>query len=729
MGEHDELIPVFLTESIELLDSFDDELISLEKDPSNTELVHSIFRVVHSIKGMCGFLHFPTLEKLAHAGEDLLGAFRSGSIVFDTTLTDLLLRMSDAIRAVLVSIQQTGSEGPEQYGELIQALQVAHATSPASKAELPSQDEPPLAAKALSTPSLTSPLGQDTKTTLSETALRVDITLLDHLMNLAGELVLARNQILQTTKRIDDPVFRAIVQRLNSVTSELQESVMKTRVQPISSLWDKLPRIVRDISHHTGKTVRLEVFGEQTEVDKAILEAIKDPLVHLLRNAIDHGIESPDARLHAGKPTEGHLSLRAFPDGGYVIIELRDDGTGLDTEKIKQQAIARGLLSAKQAEGMSDSQIHRYIFSPGFSTADKITTLSGRGVGMDIVRSHIESISGQIQIASESGRGTTIRLKIPLSLSIIPTLLVSTANDMFAIPEAAVTELVKISVEQHATSLIQAGNAWYLRLRDELLPLLPLDEYLTLGAAKFMHDEFVTIVLSVEGCRFGVVVDHVHNIEEIVVKPLDRQLQKLLLYTGATILGDGRIVLILDPSSMLNHLHLHRPDTLTSYDPPATSATSPETFGKDSFLIVETDDSAHTALPISHVRRLEKLSPSLLESVGDISVVQYRNHVLPIMSLAKRTQSTNSSQQEMSVVVLSDFQGHELGLHVHRIIDISSTMQSAPTAVHTSHDMRVSILDNHSTLMLDVPELFRSVYGDSTNETPISAVLPREDQR
>jgi two-component system chemotaxis sensor kinase CheA len=300
---------------------------------------------------------------------------------------------------------------------------------------------------------------------------------------------------------------------------------------------------------------------------------------------------------------------------------------------------------------------------------------------------------------------------------------------MFAIPEAAVIELVKISVEQHATSLVQAGNAWYLRLRNELLPLLPLDEYLNLGAATFMHDEFVTIVLSVEGCRFGVVVDHVHNIEEIVVKPLDRQLQTLLLYTGATILGDGRIVLILDPSSMLNHLHLHRPDTLTSYDPPAISATSPETFGKDSFLIVETDDSARTALPISHVRRLEKLSQSLLESVGDISVVQYRNHVLPIMSLAKRTQSTNSSQQEMSVVVLSDFDGHELGLHVHRIIDISSTMQSAPTAVHTSHDMRVSILDNHSTLMLDVPELFRSVYGDSTNETPISAVLPREDQR
>jgi two-component system chemotaxis sensor kinase CheA len=710
MGEHDELIPVFVTESIELLDEFDEELVSLEADPTNQELLHSIFRAVHSIKGMCGFLHFSILEKLSHAGEDLLGALRDRKLSLNTSITDSLLKLSDALRAVLLSIQTTGGEGNEQYTDLIETLRETHALGMQSHSSQP--------AAPSSSAAIPPPPDSDPKTTLSETALRVDITLLDHLMNLAGELVLARNQILQTAKRIDDPAFRSIVQRLNSVTSELQEGVMKTRVQPLSSLWDKLPRIVRDISHSTGKVVRLKVSGEHTEVDKAILEAIKDPLIHLLRNSIDHGIEPSEQRQKLGKPTEGQLWLRAFPDGGYVIIELRDDGAGLDTEKIKQRAISRGLLSARQAEGMSDSQIHRYIFAPGFSTADHITTLSGRGVGMDVVRSNIESISGQVQIASESGKGTTIRLKIPLSLSIIPTLLISTEQEMFAIPEAAVTELVKISSEQRSSVVVHAGNAWFLRLRDELLPLLSLSEYLALGPSGIQREDSVTVVLNVEGCRFGLVVDYVHNIEEIVVKPLDRQLQSLLLYTGATILGDGRIVLILDPSSMLHHLHLNRPDTLNSYDSIALEHALGTTVYTDSFLIVETDQAARAAIPLRNVKRLEKISPTLLETIAETSVLQYRGHVLPIISMARKSPRDAMLPQDVALVVLADDQGLELGLHVHTIIDISATL---PSPTNSMRDMSATILDNHATLLLDVTQLFRMAYGEALTDSPPQA--------
>jgi two-component system chemotaxis sensor kinase CheA len=460
--------------------------------------------------------------------------------------------------------------------------------------------------------------------------------------------------------------------------------------------------------------VRLQVTGEQTEVDKAILEAIKDPLVHLLRNAIDHGIEAPEVRENLGKHRDGQLSLRAFPDGGYVIIELRDDGGGLNTEKIKQQAIAQGLVSAKQAETMTDSQIHRYIFAPGFSTAETITNLSGRGVGMDVVRSNIESISGQVQIASQANKGTTIRLKIPLSLSIIPTLLVSVNSEMFAIPEAVVTELVKITDEQLSSSVVHAGEASFVRLRNELLPLLSLRDYLGLDHSTATNGDFICIVLSVEGSRFGVAVDHVHNIEEIVVKSLDRQLQALLLYTGATILGDGRIVLILDPSSMLHHLHLHRPESIAQDASLGFEQSTSPSFGTDSFLVVETDATAHAAIPLGNVRRLEKLPPECIERIGDTPMIQYRGHILPIVSLAHNAPTELSKDAELSVVVLADTAGRELGLHVRGIVDICASLQSPTTTLHSTDAMQVGILDSHASLLLDVPELFRRIYGAQT---------------
>jgi two-component system chemotaxis sensor kinase CheA len=491
---------------------------------------------------------------------------------------------------------------------------------------------------------------------------------------------------------------------------------MKTRLQPLSSLWDKLPRLVRDISFSTGKPVSFKAIGGHTELDKTILEAIKDPLTHLIRNAVDHGIESTEVRRKLGKPEEGRLCLRAFPDGGYVIIELQDDGTGLNTQKISQQAIARGLLTPKQAANMSDSQIHRFIFAPGFSTADKVTSISGRGVGMDVVRTNIESISGQIQIASESGRGTTMRLKIPLSLSIIPTLLVSCSEELFAIPETAVTELVRISEDQHASSIVRAGSSAFLRLRNEMLPLLSLSDYLQLHSEKLVPHDYIVVVLSVEGCRFGVIVDSVHDIEEIVVKALDSRLQALMLYTGATILGDGRIVLIVDPSGMLHHLQLQRPDSIDTYTPPLVSHNTNVIEHDDSYLIVQTDSCSSTAIPVRNIKRIERLSTSLLERVGASDVIQYRDTVLPVIDQAGVRDVAGTHDCQMSVVVLCSDDGRELGLIVDSVIDIS-TRQAASTTLHAEETMAVSIVNKTSTLLLDVPALFEKAYGRARSAT------------
>jgi len=359
---------------------------------------------------------------------------------------------------------------------------------------------------------------------------------------------------------------------------------------------------------------------------------------------------------------------------------------------------------------MSDSQIHRFIFAPGFSIADKVTSISGRGVGMDVVRTNIESISGQIQIASEAGRGTTMRLKIPLSLSIIPTLLVSCSDALFAIPETAVTELVRISEDHHSSLIVRAGNSAFLRLRNEMLPLLSLAEYLELPTEAPTAREYIVVVLSVEGCRFGVIVDSVHDIEEIVVKSLDSRLQALMLYTGATILGDGSIVLIVDPSGMLHHLQLERPDSIDTYTPVSGSHSLAMVEREDSYLIVQTQACPSTAIPVRHIKRIERLSASLLEKVGTSDVIQYRGAVLPVINKAGTSSFAGTNDSQMSVVVLCSDDGRELGLIVDSVVDISAR-QPASTTLHADEAMTISIVNNNSTLLLDIQALFESAYG------------------
>lgn len=702
MGEQDGLLNDFLIETKEGLDHLDQELLALETSPDDRDLINAIFRRLHTIKGVCGFLDFHKLESVTHAGETLLGELRSEVLKVDDRIITLLLTLCDAIRTIVSSIEETKLEGDACFDALVADLLAAAKPNQSSFEEkelslddqfelLLAQREAEEAAQAAAhnaTPAQAAspepvipepPAPQQaqpehheapqSKSGPQETSLRVDVHLLDHLMNLAGELVLARNQILQTTKGIDDVNFRAITQRLNLVTSELQEGVMKTRMQPINTVWSKFPRVVRDLAITCKKQVRLEMFGKETELDKTLIEAIKDPLTHIVRNSIDHGIELPENRAAVGKAVEGCITMRASQEGGYVIIEIIDDGAGLNTERIKDRALQRGLISREKAQTMSEADIHRLIFAPGFSTAETITNLSGRGVGMDVVKSSVEKIGGHVDITSHAGEGSSIRLKIPLTLAIIPALLLSCAGQKFAVPQSAITELVQLGASQKVGSLSWIGNYPFYKLRGDLLPLLFLSKQLKVESKTSVAEEDnVIVVIDVDGSRFGVVVDAVHDTEEIVVKPLGRQLGNLTTYAGATILGDGQIALIIDPVVLGREANIEQQEAAIAQ---ATArATGPSFNETEQLLIVQVSSDVRAAIPLNEVRRLEEFPLQDIERVASSSVIQYRESILQLVDVASIVTGSNESWSGGHVVVVGRADAL-VGLQVQTILDVS----------------------------------------------------------
>jgi len=702
MSEQDGLLHDFLIETKEGLDHLDQELLALETSPEDRDLINAIFRRLHTIKGVCGFLDFHKLESVTHAGETLLGELRSEVLKVDDRIITLLLTLCDAIRTIVSSIEETKLEGDACFDALVADLLAAAKPAESAPAEtelsldeqfelLLAQREAEEAAQAAAPQTVpvqsvaiepvaveAAPVQQaqpehqeanHTRSGAQETSLRVDVHLLDHLMNLAGELVLARNQILQTTKGFEDVNFRAITQRLNLVTSELQEGVMKTRMQPINTVWSKFPRIVRDLAITCKKQVRLEMFGKETELDKTLIEAIKDPLTHIVRNSIDHGIELPEKRAAVGKPVEGSITMRASQEGGYVIIEIIDDGAGLNTERIRERAIQRGLISREKAQTMSEADIHRLIFAPGFSTAETITNLSGRGVGMDVVKSSVEKIGGHVDITSHAGEGNSIRLKIPLTLAIIPALLLSCSGQKFAVPQSAITELVQLGASQKVGSLSWIGNYPFYKLRGDLLPLLFLSKQLQVDSeAEVAEEDKVIVVIDIDGSRFGVVVDAVHDTEEIVVKPLGRQLGNLMTYAGATILGDGQIALIIDPVVLGREANIEQHEAAVSQN--AANPGGPAFNENEQLLIVQVSPDVRAAIPLNEVRRLEEFPLHDIERVAASSVIQYRGSILQLVDVASVVTGSSESWTGGHVVVVG--RGDALaGLQVQTILDVS----------------------------------------------------------
>jgi two-component system chemotaxis sensor kinase CheA len=549
----------------------------------------------------------------------------------------------------------------------------------------------------------------------SESSIRVDVSLLDKLMNLVGELVLARNQVLQFTSKHADSAFTATAQRLNLITTELQGSAMKTRMQPIGNIWSKLPRVVRDLSASCGKEIRLEMEGKETELDKTIIEAIKDPLTHIVRNSVDHGIETPEVRLERGKAAEGCLKMRAFHEGGQVNIEIIDDGGGIDLDRVKQKAIQRGIISAEHAARMSEHEGLHLIFMPGFSTAEKITNVSGRGVGMDVVKTNIEKIGGTVDLQSQLGKGTTLKIKIPLTLAIIPALIVTSAGERFAIPQISLLELLRLEAATAREQIESIHGAPVYRLRGKLLPLVYLNRELKLheaGAAPAEDREVNIVVVQADGHPFGLVVDDINDTQEIVVKPLGKQLKGVGCFAGATIMGDGRVALILDvlglaqQSRVVAEIH----DRNSRLDSAADARKQQDR--KQTLLLFSAGQGTRMAIPLSMVARLEEFDRSSIEHSGGQPVVRYRGQILPLIQVSQYiptmgTQADADPNSPMQVVVYTE-NGRSVGLIVGKIDDIVSEVISEKRHSYGNGILGSIVVQDQVTDLLDVQSVIRA---------------------
>jgi two-component system, chemotaxis family, sensor kinase CheA len=780
-----EAIREFLLETHENLAQLDIDLITLEKEPTDTKTISSIFRTLHTVKGTAGFIGLTKLEAISHAAESLLSKLRSKQLLFNQEIATALLAVVDAIRQVLGFVEANETEGETNYSALIEQLdrlregggkapQVIQPVTPAKVVTATSEPylaippevpvvsvEPPAVVPPVAPPpqipvekptivpqnpveksttvavapepSPIEPASEARSSAVSDSSLRVDVGLLDKLMTLVGELVLARNQIMQFSSSQEDAGFLGTVQRLNLLTTELQANVMKTRMQPIGNIWSKFPRVVRDLSVVCGKQVRFEMDGQETELDKTIIEAIKDPLTHMVRNAVDHGIETPDLRIAKGKPAEGRLFLHAFHEGGKVIIEITDDGNGIDPQRVRQKAIQAKLISNEQAGRMPDQELVNLIFLPGFSTTDKVTQFSGRGVGMDVVRTNIEKIGGTVDIESRLGRGTTIKMKIPLTLAIIPALTITSGGERFCIPQVNLLELVRLEGEQAIRGIEMIHGAPVYRLRGNLLPLVYLNEQLAIGGKNTNSDTNI-VVLQADDRQFGLVVDAIHDTEEIVVKPLQKQFKGVAVFAGATIMGDGRVALILDVLGLA-----HRANVVSGARGRAFSdknATTADESGhkRESLLLFSTKDNGRMAIPLSQVARLEEFPRSALERIGKRDVVQYRGEILNLLDLSlelrhlsdqtDRSKSRKTSRakkhhsEELAQVVVYSHQGQRIGLVVGSILDIVDEEIISQSRANRPGVMFTAVVQGKVTEFLDIEEVVRKVAPEFTVPIP-----------
>ena len=746
----DDIVKEFLVESLEGLDQLEHDFVELEKNPDDSPRLANIFRCIHTIKGTCGFLGFSKLESVTHKGENLLSKLRDGEIRLNPEITSALLTLVDAVRAIMACIEADGSEGDADFSDLISTLtrllegstkggesasaeapeqgEAAAADGSAPSPEAVAAETPPARAEAAPpapAASVPSPEPEPAASneprrqeSVSDQSIRVDVQLLDQLMNLVGELVLARNQVLQYSASESSAVLNATSQRLNLITSELQEGVMKTRMQPIGNVWSKFPRVVRDLAVACNKKVRIEMDGKETELDKTLIEAIKDPLTHIVRNAIDHGLEDPDKRVAVGKDATGVLHLRAYHEGGQVNIEISDDGRGIDPSRILEKALGRGLVTSENANRMSDREILSMIFMPGFSTAEKVTNISGRGVGMDVVKSNIEKIGGTVDITSTPGLGTQLRIKIPLTLAIIPALIIRSGEDRYALPQVSLLELVRLEGETARSGIEEVHGVPVYRLRGNLLPLVYLDRELQQRTTDDEDSALNIVVLQADDQSFGLVVDEITDTEEIVVKPLSKQLKGLKTFAGATIMGDGSVALILDVTGLATRAGVI--GEVRARLSGATDGSGSESGSQyQTMLLFMVGDNRRVAIPLSMVARLEEFDRGVVENAGEMEVVQYRGRILPLINVQRILGVPPSSSEDgntIQVIVYSQ-EGSTVGLVVDRIVDIIE--DNVRVQRRRSHDgiLGSAVIHDKVTDLLDVGAALEAARIDLYSET------------
>jgi len=920
----DDLLVEFLTETSESIEVVDIELVKLEKDPNNAEVLNNIFRLVHTIKGTCGFLGLPRLEEVAHAAENVLGKYRDGEISVTTDSVTLILAALDQIKEILGVIEATQEEPEGNDAELIHRLNVAASGGSAAEPVAAVADEPvaeePVVEEAvadeieiddgrvsldeleaafnaapgpeeMAAPSgsdeeieiddgrvsleeleaafnaapgpedtanaeeageatsadaslyeriggagaieaavellynkigndetlkeyfagvnlegqhtkmvgfLTAAMGgseeyngrdltlshahlvkrglndghfdavaghlsvtlkdlgvakplinevlelvestrsailaganeeaSDAENTAGQSkaadqtsekseskapivakqTLRVNVDLLENLMTMVSELVLTRNQLLQTVRETQNTDLAVPLQRLSQCTTELQEGVMKTRMQPVGNAWSKLPRIVRDLSNELGKKIDLQMSGEDTELDRQVLELIKDPLTHMVRNSADHGVETIEQRKAAGKPEVGIIALSAYHEGGHIIISIADDGKGLAVEGIRKKVIENGLATESELDEMSDQQIQQFIMKPGFSTAEKVTNVSGRGVGMDVVRSNIEKIGGTIEFTSTEGSGTSFKIKIPLTLAIVSALILECSGERFAIPQISVIELVRASpTSEHKVELI--NNTPVLRLRDRLLPLVYLDRQMGLRDDEFdpaKDEEAFVVVAAVGPVKFGIVVDRVFDTEEIVVKPVAPILREISLFSGNTILGDGSVIMILDPNGIASVAVGETIEDVSVGEEEDIAGSKKE---RVSMLVFRPHADHVAAVPLSLVARLEEIDVEEVEHSDGRMLIQYRGSLMPLITMGKGSKLKESGRQ--SVLVFSDEQ-RTMGLIVEEIIDIVDERLDVELVSDTGGVLGSAVISGKATEVIDVDHYVRKAYPD-----------------
>jgi two-component system, chemotaxis family, sensor kinase CheA len=665
----DELLREFLTETAESLDHVDAQLVRFEREPNNGQVLSNVFRLVHTIKGTCGFLGLPRLEALTHAAETLMGKFRDGMAVTGEAVS-LILAAIDRIKTILDGLEKLQREPPGDDADLIRQLNRAAARAQETNPRLQGDGS---AASGRASDQIALEDGDEASLrnlaesgegagSVASQSIRVNIDTLDQLMTMVSELVLTRNQLLEVLRRHDDSEFNVPLQRLSSVTTQVQQEVMKTRMQPIGNAWQKLPRIVRDLSADLGKDIGLEMVGADTELDRQVLDLVKDPLTHLIRNCADHGIENPDERSASGKPRRGTIRLTASRQGGYVVIEIVDDGRGLDAARIKAKALEAGLISESDVSAKSQVEINNLIFTPGFSTALEVTSISGRGVGMDVVRSNIEQIGGTVDVKSSPGSGTSFVIKIPLTLSIVAALIVEIAGERFAFPQLSVLELMRVGGE-HRIERIKSAPV--LRLRQRLLPLINVKKALQLGTG---DDANGFVVVTQAGSQiFGALVDNVFHTEEIVIKPMSSKLRHIAIFSGMTILGDGSVIMVIDPNVLAQSLGRATPSRIEA----SIDTTEPEPRSRQdavSLLIFRAASNRPKAVPLSLVSRIEEVDRQKVEIADGRYIVKYRDELMPLLGFD--TQARIKKEGAQPILVFSE-QGRSIGLLIDEIVDIA----------------------------------------------------------
>jgi two-component system chemotaxis sensor kinase CheA len=739
----DDLLAEFVTEAGESLAELDIALLKLEQTPSDAETLGRVFRLVHTIKGTCGFLGLTRLEHLAHAAENVLGRLRDGSLIATPPIISVILRAVDRLKVILDGVRITGAE-PEgddtaliaALGEVMGEVMGDGETPPTEREALPASPAPTVAQDVSSPEPLRPEMKHETERPGSRPqTLRVNVDILEELMTLVGELVLTRNQLLQIDRTQQNAAFAVPLQRLSHITTDLQEGVMKTRMQPIGNAWNKLPRLVRDLTQELEKPIELDMHGAETELDRQVLELIRDPLTHMVRNSADHGLETPAERQAAGKTEPARISLNAYHEGGHIIIEVSDNGRGLPLDKIRARLLARGLVNEADLASMSENDVHRFIFYPGFSTSASVTAISGRGVGMDVVKTNVEKIGGTIDVRSTVGFGTVFRIKIPLTLAIVSALILAAGGERFAIPQISIVELVRTRGRGEAGSHLsepivdRIDETLVLRLRERLLPLVNLAELLNLPSPPVNGEGLHIVVIQIGASSLGLIVDQVFDTEEIVVKPVSSILRHLTLFSGNTILGDGSVIMILDPNGIARLLGVGASGITEKRAQPAIT-TSQSSADRTSMLLFRVGEN-RMAVPLGLVSRLEDIRHEQIERVAGRLLTQYRGMLMPLIPIAgvfdgKGTPAgTNASEKGRTpashpVLVFLEG-GRGVGLIVDEIIDVVEQHLHIALAAERPGVLGVAVIAGHATDVIDAGHWLTHAHKDWFSARPSGA--------